>query len=524
MSAILPFRDDASKQVPLSTAATTFSSTPLNLTAIIDPGCRCLQPSVSRASNPTVSFQVMLQNRNVWPSAVSFVSGDDAVTLWHADLERVDPSSVGTWVTVSVPAAGDHNLWRVGPPSLDGDGTLPPWRSVHVVFHRDSLFGTPAPSEVPIIRSAALLPGQSASDALLVVLSGQFVVSSHRALASLDLADVDRQQAAVSTAAWPDFASVVPSLADIAGGCSSNDCSWGVLLFDVHSGGAGQAAPSFTLGDINIRDKHGRSVSVALPRQAARASASALPSEVLTLHVELNTTTVVGDESFDWHAVHNITFQAEATLGDAGTVNVSNVRLGRPQRVGHVSSVADYNFDDLACDPVAGWFDLGSFVRHDPVRYGHCRECCCYFDDPGSSPSVKHCYEQGDVIAETTPDPAAAPNDQVGSLGFTTYCRSSQLVVQCAVCNRGNNPQVQSPRTTLLSELGADARVPCDDFEACTWNDRCREDGACVADLYTTCLRSDFHGGDPAKNCEVCDGTGPNSTTLGCRAAPGHYV
>ena len=419
MSAIVPFRDDASKQVALSTAATTLTSMAVNLAPVIDPGCRCLQPSVSRASNPTVSFQVMLQNRNVWPSAVSFVSDDDAVTLWYADLERVDPSSVGTWVSVSVPVAGHHNLWRVGPRSLDGDGTLPPWHSVHVVFHRDSLFGTPAPSEVPIIRSAALLPGQSASDALLVVLSGQFAASSRPALASLDLACVAGAPCTVSTVAWPDFASVVPSLADIAGGCPLDDCSWGVLLFDVHYGGDGDATPRWTLANLKLRDEHGRSVSVALPLQATRASALVPPAEVSTVQVELNATTVVGDESFDWHAVHNITFQAGATLGDAGTVNVSNVRLGRPQRVGHVSSVADYNFDDLACDPVAGWFDLGSFVRHDPVRYGHCRECCCYFDDPGSSPSVKHCYEQGDIIAETTPDPAAAPNDQVGSLGST---------------------------------------------------------------------------------------------------------
>ena len=92
------------------------------------------------------------------------------------------------------------------------------------------------------------------------------------------------------------------------------------------------------------------------------------------------------------------------------------------------------------------------------------------------------------------------------------------------MCNRKSNPQVQTPRNTLLPEFADPPYVRCDDFEACTWNDRCRDDGACVADLYTTCLRSDFWGGDPSKNCEQCDGTGPNSTTLGCEARPGHYV
>ena len=143
-------------------------------------------------------------------------------------------------------------------------------------------------------------------------------------------------------------------------------------------------------------------------------------------------------------------------------------------------------------------------THHEPVGSAHCQECCCFFPNP-ADPTTNLCLDQGDTLADVAPNPAAAPNDQ------------------CFVCNREKSPSTVSSANTLLDANSEDEHVACNDFRDCTFNDHCTDAGTCRAEHYT-CLMADFFYGDPSKDCEVCDGTGPESSTLGCKAKPGHFV
>ena len=469
----------------------------VDLRPIVDPGCRCLAPSGSEYATPSIHFQVKLQNRNVWPHRMEFHDPQGRV-VWSGILPRPNANIIGSWQSMTLLLAGRSNVWSVGPTEYGLDGTVPPFHNLTVVVQRKALTGVPSVSDLPSIRDVVVVG--SAPTPSGAYLARVFPLPSPPLAASVGgtmLGDGTEIKAE-----WVDWATVLGD--PMATPAEDEDA---VLIMTAAS------AEGLIIGAVHLVDGSGAVAEVAVPQlainhQTSQYAAGEASAEVL---LTLNATFISAD-SFDWSSVEAIVPHIQgpppsspAEASALGTVVVSNVRIGVPQRVGHFSNPDDYNVDDLACDPLTGWFDIGNFVRHDPVRYSHCRECCCFFDDPGN-PVVKHCYEQGDIIAQTTPAPDMAPNDQ------------------CAVCNRNNNPQVMSPRNTLLPPHSEPPYAFCDDNEPCTWNDRCRDDGACIADLYTTCLIKDFWGGDPSKDCEVCDGTGPNSTTLGCTARPGHYV
>ena len=291
------------------------------------------------------------------------------------------------------------------------------------------------------------------------------------------------------------------------------DCPGHVLAVDI----ASSIAPAYgglTPAAFVLIDGQGSNATIDVPLDIA-AQYAAVPEagRTMTVMVPMALSDIKVADGFDWGHVtsFSVAFGGPAPissheLASMGEMSISNVRLGSPLRVGHVSSPDDFHLDDMACDPVSGWFELSKFVHHSPVRFSHCGRCCCFVDNP-ADPAVRHCYEQGVTIAEATPGSDMAPNDQ------------------CAVCNRDVNSDVFTPRNLLLPPFVDPPYFGCNDFESCTYNDHCTDSGACVGTLYLTCLSNDVTGvPDPASNCEVCDGTGPNSPTLGCTAAPGHYV
>ena len=292
----------------------------------------------------------------------------------------------------------------------------------------------------------------------------------------------------------------------------SIDCPDDVLAIDVTPSLApamtGLVPSAFVLADV-----HGSVARITVPGDVASAFQTTATGKANTLLLPLGADSVESDANFDWARVDTAGVvlqgpgpQSQEELDQLGTLDVANIRLGAPLRRGHVSSPDDFVLDDLACDPVSGWFEVSPFVQHWPARYSHCRQCCCFFDDP-RDPETRFCYEQGDVIADVNPGSDLAPNDQ------------------CAVCNRQVNPDVMTPRNLLLPPFVDPPFFTCDDLESCTYGDRCTDEGACVGTLYLTCLNNDVIGvPDPARNCEVCDGSGPASPTLGCTAKPGHYV
>ena len=475
-----------SQPVGLERTLQVVNSHPIDMSRLVDGGCRCLSPARVAAGTPHLSMLVHLRNRNVWPASVSIVSSSNhAAELLRLPLERVDPNAVGTTIRVTVPIAAAHAAWRVGPTSVGRDGTLPPWHAVDVLVQRESLLGAPSNTSIPWVEDVTISLGDPASDPFLIDIAPPTHVFN------TTLGD------------WR-FGNATVFRGDFAAFASARGVEVGSLQVEVevheHTAGTTVAALMF------LDERGARATVNVTDDDMASQAANGLVNKTTTLVLPLRSDWVRAQPDFDWSSVAQWTIMtADAVAVNQTTITLSGLRLGWPQRVGHVTSGDDYNTDDMACDPFTGWFKRSPYVRHDIVRYGHCRECCCYFDDPGN-PVVKHCYEQGDIISEVTPAPDMAPNDQ------------------CAVCNRINNPQVMSPRNQLLPEGAVPPYFPCDDAEPCTWNDRCRDDGACIAELYTTCLVSDFWGGDPSKNCEVCDGTGPSSPTLGCGPAPGHYV
>ena len=486
----------------------------LDLSMAVDPGCRCISPSLKPESNPTIALDVKLRHRNVWPHTLSLRSRSTGATVFSAVLPRADPNTIGSWQRVTLPVAGPHSVWKVGPGSRGGHGTLPPWHDLEAWVSRASLAGTPSASEVPDVRGVVFTAGApSPADAYVVYLrraEARLVAQAGDTQLQYQLPNDGGMQPDVALD-WGDVTAFID--ASTRSAIASNACEGtcgGLHLSVTLTVSSGTLAA--TLTSVALVDAGGATLSVSIPAEEVARAAAVPTGDSISLWLPLvPTATSSSSASFQWGSVAAVTLAAASAPASAsaaeelGAVVLGDVRVGRPQRVGHVSNPDDYNTDDLACDPMTGWFDMGYFTRHDPVRYSHCRECCCYFDDPGN-PVVKHCYDQGDIIAQVTPAEDMAPNDQ------------------CAVCNRNQNPQVMTPRNTLLPDGADPPYALCDDAEGCTYNDRCRDDGACIADLYTTCLVADFHGGDPSKDCEECDGTGPDSATLGCRAKEGFFV
>lgn len=151
-----------------------------------------------------------------------------------------------------------------------------------------------------------------------------------------------------------------------------------------------------------------------------------------------------------------------------------------------------------------GWKDAGPWIPRGVSNYGHCRECCCWLDNPADT-SEKACFDQGATVASTTPGSPLAPNDG------------------CIVCNANRNPQIFSSWVTLYEHI-SNPVLECDDGEECSHSDRCDGEGFCLGTLYRTCLIADNWDGDPARDCELCDGTPPDSETGGCVVREGHYV
>lgn len=572
------------EEVELMAASTDLSHRALDVSSLVDPGCRCLAPSATLATSPALHLQVLLRSRTVWPSALALVDSATGVELWHAELPRASPDSVGKWQWVHLTLPSAANTWSVGNANASAtrDGPVPPWHSVHLRVHRRALLGVPSASDVPSVKAVALMGGAPDPSGVFAAyaLRGQVTLAPPQPVATVDPAsgativeplptavvddgaggtaqvtaldvvippaghlgydhlprevgNTTHDAMALSSASrtrteWQDWATVLgpDAVAALrAGECPEDStCGGGYITVTVQlrlSSDAGAAfypsVPShIALFDLVVEDSNGNMASVSIPEAAGHIDV-ATPSTTLWLPLTPTSLNIVPPATtFDFHQVARLAFRQSIPGGgapgdhaDTGAhllrVTVGPVRVGVPRRLGHVSSIDDYNVDDLACDPASGTFDVSPFVRHTPLRYGHCRTCCCYFDDPGN-PDEKHCYEQGDVIAHVTPAESMAPNDQ------------------CAVCDRSTNPQVMSPANVLLQPGAQPPHAGCDDGEACTWNDRCTDEGACIGDVYTTCLISDFHGGDPSKNCEACDGTGSASDSKGCQARPSHYV
>ena len=198
---------------------------------------------------------------------------------------------------------------------------------------------------------------------------------------------------------------------------------------------------------------------------------------------------------FQWNSIQKIQFQRNLDAGKvpaSGSIAIKNLGFSREYDL-------ESNAGGSAQCP-AGYQSVG-LTPPGPGWFRHCRPCCCYIDNP-TNLNEKHCYEHGDILGVVTPgDP----------FNVNHYCQ-------------GCHADFFSFAKPIL-ELYDDSRVvPCDDGESCTWNDQCNSDGLCVAEVYNTCLIKEFQAGDPTKDCEMCDGTGPFSPTRGCVAKPGSYV
>jgi len=461
------------EEVALEAASTHLAE--VDLSAAVDPGCRCLWVSHDPTMSLSLKLDVQLRDRNVWPSQARFTTpSGESLLIVH--IPRVDPDTVGSWTSVTVRIPGRSNAWRTWNASRGGDaspgqGANPPWHNARVTIMRQAVLGVPALSAVPIVRSVALLTATSSLDEVQMSHILQPNMSFHLVDGSDALHAVGADGVVSVTPGVPvqhiQLGTMMGTLrAAMFDAACQGDCTPFYLML---RGGNLQF-----LSSVELEDAAGRVASVDVSSISSSGESS----------VPMSHPRVQEQTSFAWDNVVAVAFRlddvADATMEEtAPEVFVSHLRIGKPARAGHISDPARYNTDDHACDPLLGTFDAFPYARHDPVRYSHCRECCCFFDDP-SNPSVKHCYEQGDVIADVTP--YDAPNDQ------------------CAVCNRDANPQTMTPiRSLLLSE----EVIPCDDGQPCMWNDKCTDEGACVGELYTSCLIKEFWGGDPSKDCEV---------------------
>lgn len=517
--------------VTLLSEFTTLTQRPLDLRPMIDPLCRCLAGGPQADTSPTLHLDVRLHHRNVYPRTLRLQDSATGATLWEEALPRADADSVGTWqkLVARLPGRG-NSAFQIGATGDGHDGPLPSWGAVTVSLERKALEGMPSAADVPEVRNAVLLSAASklGDSYITYVRPGIASTDTTATLAapvSLELrAGVETRHLSNFTQlslAFRDFAAVLgaDALGSVTTGfCGANHelCGGAIVAVDITTTQPGTAeGPALAVGVLHLFDKNQQIANVTVPSSAVASQRAAATGSPVDVWLPLRGDTVDAPQDFAWDAVVSVAatragppalspFDAAA----AGTMVLSNVRIGVPHRVGYVSLQETYDTDDRACDPLTGWFDEGPFVRSDVVRYGHCRSCCCWFDDPGN-PTMRHCYDQADIIAEVTPAPDMAPNDQ------------------CAVCNRAVNPQVMTSRnflTEFLEAVNGPLVAPCDDGNDCSGNDRCTDEGACIGDEYVSCLIAEFWGGDPSKDCEVCDGTGENSPTRGCAERPGHAV
>jgi len=503
------------------------TSRPLDFRPLVDPLCRCLEPNFDPSKSTSVLVDVKLRHRNVFPRYVTLKSEDGRV-VWQGSLPRADSSRIGEWQRVVMQAEGTANVWNVAPVSEGGDGPLPPWHALHVYVERKSLEGAPSADDVPAIKNLVFIGGADS-------IEGAYVADLHVPTATgeasmettrVQLTRHDGSMGETLPFRFYDLDVMIGrGVADQASAmsCAESTCGGAHVLVDVSFAPCQidclstdpeiQVYPvSLALEYLVLHDAAGKVATVNGTADDVQAQRASEPGVSRTLWFPVAEGHVAAEAGFDWTQVRRASFSHvgfpppnPVSARAAGFVNVSRLRVGVPQRVGHVTDPGAYALDDMACDPLLGWYDVSPFARHDTTRYAHCRECCCFFDDP-ANPGTKMCFDQGDIMAEVAPSEALAPNDQ------------------CAVCNRVHNGQVMSPRNFLPEFLSAGINATCDDGEACTHSDRCTDEGACVGDTYLSCFIKDFHGGDPSKDCEVCDGTGPDSPTHGCVAAPGKSV
>lgn len=497
--------------VELLQPATIVSNGVTDASAVVDPGCKCLAPSSVASRSPTIALEVHIKNRNVWPHKLTLETLD-GVAVWEATIPRV--TTVNAWASVQFQVSGRSNLWTVAPTSDGGDGAAPPWNELLVVVRRASA-GNPGADDLPSVRNVRILGSAGADSdtyAVYLVNSEVSLVSSTESLALLGDPSLGAAQGLVTDAMDATIGVPAADLEAAAAGSCGGTCGDGFLAVDVTpTGPAAAASDKLVLEYLALRDVDGVAANVSVPVAIVTQQRKAVLGQRATLWLPLTNDFVAAESGFAWAAIDTITPFAEggppASPDEAaarGSLVVGHIRVGVPLRMGHVSGTDTYKDDDEACDPLTGWFDSGGFTTHDVVKYSHCRECCCFFDDPDSDPATKHCYEQANIIADVTPAPDMAPNDQ------------------CVVCNRHSNPQVMTPRQTLAA-AGADP-FQCDDLDTCSFDDHCTDVGACVATAYTTCLSSLFTGGDAARDCEECDGSGPFGPAEGCKAKDGHYV
>lgn len=540
----------------------------IDLRPVIDWSCHCLRPLAGEASIVVeVRTAPELGDGAPFVDRLELVSGAAGtgsvpVALYSTSLPRPEGEvDAEGFVAVRVPIVGRGNVWPSAAGRLGAEGDapgLPPWGSALVRLHRsdDGEDGAAAAPQVRRIWYEA--------------------AASPSALAGMYLLDPGHSVRLRSV--WPDNATLVPVQDDASsppavtvpsrwrdvasfdvgrnfGGfqpeatnpstCFGSawpgaPCSGTFLELEVARMGpstvSATGAPVPILGAVYLFDSSGTVSSAILPDSVLSAQSDAAEGEWVTISLDLSATqrqvrpsgvvALRGDaahgvavreansepDPFDWSSVAGVGF-ARGVVGvefgdevgglanDAVDVQVRRLRVARPPRLGWEGEWSD-NYDDLNCN--FGWHDASPLARNGPARYSHCRECCCFFDDPGSGPDYeKFCYDQGDILADVSPSEDLAPNDQ------------------CMACNRENNPQVISPRTTMFEPGEV---VPCDDDEPCSYDDICTEVGFCAAVEYHTCLESRFHLGDPSKDCEECDGTGPHSPTRGCRAKKGFFV
>jgi hypothetical protein len=230
-------------------------------------------------------------------------------------------------------------------------------------------------------------------------------------------------------------------------------------------------------------------------------------------------------------------------VGIAEPKNGEHAAFPSSMTVASVSVVNPVDMDSFDYDVCPKGRFASDLMPPSGLHYGNCIKCCCELEDERFDDQRKHCFDHGDVVAEVNPLADPNPNQacQVCDRAWpdirrpiTTALEStSGRVLQglLAYNSTADNTTVVMGNATLNSSMSVDndtttisADVPCNDFEACTWDDRCTDKGLCIATPYTNCLQEDFQAGDPARDCETCDGSGPFSPTLGCKARPGHYV
>lgn len=519
-AAVVPLMNVDGSEVRLAETTTVFPAEDdhwLNLARLADPTCECLLPE----HNAAFRFELY---RGSSPNPNSFDIIDvNGVVLYSDAIDHVLQTIA--WHEYVVPFEGQKNRWPRG----EHPGQLPRWDKVKLRIHRTGGASEPEGAQ-PIVRNAYVRGTGDIGSAHALYLSHRHIsLRTPWALNTTLVADGCLDSAFPERCdEWSDTQFEFPLewrdityLGDRVGDCfvswPAADCGDLELQFDAKLAAIDLLDVMHNpvaADSLVFTDGGGNHAEIEIDSDAWGAVIAASPRDKwATVRVPLALAEArQGDEAFLWSNLASVRFiRSGGIISDADEaaivatrfgLDVRGIVFGVPPRAGHLWDPLD-NTDDLACG--FAMRELSPFAPNGPNRYRHCIECCCYFDNPGN-PDERYCYEQGDVIADVTPAPDMAPNDQ------------------CAVCNRGANPDVMTPRNGLYDPASEYYPAPCDDFEPCSHSDFCTDVGTCEAEIYTTCLIADFWGGDPSKDCEQCDGTGPDSPTKGCTAKEGFYV